>query len=61
MNRNVLSNVEVIEPEKKLQDMFAKIVEPHYQKIKNLEKQNDRLKTARGLLLPKLMSGEVKV
>lgn len=61
LNRNVLSNVEVIEPEKKLQDMFAKIVEPHYQKIKNLEKQNDRLKTARGLLLPKLMSGEVKV
>ena len=61
LNRNVLSNVEVIEPEKKLQDMFAKIVEPHYQKIKNLEKQNDRLKTARGLLLPKLMSGEVEV
>ena len=61
LNRNVLSNIEVIEPEKKLQDMFAKIVEPHYQKIKNLEKQNDRLKTARGLLLPKLMSGEVEV
>lgn len=61
LNRNVLSNVEVIEPEKKLQDMFAKIVEPQYQKIKNLEKQNDRLKTARGLLLLKLMSGEVEV
>ena len=61
LNRNVLSNIEVIEPEKKLQDMFAKIVEPHYQKIKNLEKQNDRLKTARDLLLPKLMSGEVEV
>ena len=61
LNRNVLSNVEVIEPEKKLQDMFAKIIEPHYQKIKNLEKQNDRLKTARGLLLPKLMSGEAEV
>ena len=61
LNRNVLSNIEVIEPEKKLQDMFAKIAEPQYQKIKNLEKQNDRLKTARGLLLPKLMSGEVEV
>ena len=61
LNRNVLSNIEVIEPEKKLQDMFAKIVEPQYQKIKNLEKQNDRLKTARGLLLLKLMSGEVEV
>lgn len=61
LNRNVLSNIEVIEPEKKLQDVFAKIAEPQYQKIRNLEKQNDRLKTARDLLLPKLMSGEVEV
>ena len=61
LNRNVLSNIEVIEAEKKLQDMFAKIAEPQYQKIRNLEKQNDRLKTARDLLLPKLMSGEVEV
>ena len=61
LNRNVLSNIEVIEPEKKLQDVFAKIAEPQYQKIKNLEKQNDRLKTARDLLLPKFMSGEVEV
>ena len=61
LNRNVLSNIEVIEAEKKLQDMFAKIAEPQYQKIKKLEKQNYRLKTARDLLLPKLMSGEVEV
>ena len=61
LNRNVLSNIEVIEPEKKLRDVFAKIAEPQYQKIRNLEKQNDRLKTARDLLLPKFMSGEVEV
>lgn len=61
LNRNVLSNIEVIEPEKKLQDMFAKIAEPQYQKIKNLEKQNNQLKMARDVLLPKLMSGEVEV
>jgi type I restriction enzyme S subunit len=61
LNRNVLSNIEVIEPTDELQEMFAKIAEPQYQKIKNLEKQNDRLKTARDLLLPKFMSGEVEV
>ena len=61
LNRNVLSNIEVIEPEKKLQDMFATITEAQYRKIRNLEKQNDRLKTARDLLLPKLMSGEMEV
>ena len=61
LNRNVLSNIEVIEPTDELQEMFAKIAEPQYQKIKNLEKQNDRLKTVRDLLLPKFMSGEVEV
>lgn len=61
LNRNVLSNIEVIEPEKKLQGVFAKIAEPQYQKIRNLEKQNNQLKIARDLLLPKLMSGEVEV
>lgn len=61
LNQNVLSNIEVIEPTDELQEMFAKIAEPQYQKIKNLEKQNDRLKTARDLLLPKFMSGEVEV
>ena len=61
LNRNVLSNIEVIEPTDELQEMFAKIAEPQYQKIKNLEKQNDRIKTVRDLLLPKFMSGEVEV
>lgn len=61
LNRNVLSNIEVIEPTDELQEMFATITEAQYRKIRNLEKQNDRLKTARDLLLPKLMSGEVEV
>lgn len=61
LNRNVLSNIEVIEPTDELQEMFAKIAEPQYQKIRNLEKQNNQLKMARDVLLPKLMSGEVEV
>ena len=61
LNRNVLSNIEVIEPTDELQEMFATITEAQYRKIRNLEKQNDRLKTARDLLLPKFMSGEVEV
>ena len=47
LNRNVLSNIEIIEPEKKLQDVFAKIARVQYQKNWNLEKQNDRLRKAR--------------
>lgn len=58
LNRNVL---EVIEPTDELQEMFAKIAEAQYRKIRNLEKQNNQLKMARDVLLPKLMSGEVEV
>lgn len=61
LNRNVLSNIEVIEPTDELQEMFAKIAEAQYRKIRNLEKQNSQLKMARDVLLPKLMSGEVEV
>lgn len=60
LNRNVLSNIEVIEPTDELQEMFAKIAEVQYRKIRNLEKQNNQLKMARDVLLPKLMSGEVE-
>ena len=61
LNRNVLSNIEVIEPTDELQEMFAKIAEAQYRKIRNLEKQNNQLKMATDVLLPKLMSGEVEV
>ena len=61
LNRNVLSNIEVIEPTDELQEMFATITEAQYRKIRNLEKQNNQLKMARDALLPKLMSGEVEV
>ena len=61
LNRNVLSNIEVIEPTDELQEMFATITEAQYRKIRNLEKQNNQLKMARDVLLPKLMSGEVEV
>ena len=61
LNRNVLSNIEVIEPTDELQEMFAKIAEAQYRKIRNLEKQNNQLKMERDVLLPKLMSGEVEV
>lgn len=41
LNRNVLSNIEVIEPTDELQEMFATITEAQYRKIRNLEKQNN--------------------
>lgn len=42
-------------------DRFCKVVTPYFDKIKNLQRQNDLLLQARDRLLPRLMSGEVEV
>lgn len=46
-------------PSKSLLDQFELFAEPIYQQVANLTQQNQKLRTARDLLLPKLMSGEL--
>lgn len=48
-------------PEKEYLERFDRYAKVLFDKIKTLQGQNDRLKIARDLLLPKLMSGEVEV
>ena len=48
-------------PEKEYLERFDRYAKVYFNKIKTLQGQNERLKTARNLLLPKLMSGEVEV
>lgn len=48
-------------PEKEYLERFDRYAKVFFDKIKTLQGQNKRLKTARDLLLPKLMSGEVEV
>ena len=48
-------------PEKEYLERFDRYAKVYFNKIKTLQGQNERLKTARDLLLPKLMSGEVEV
>lgn len=48
-------------PEKEYLKRFDRCAKVFFNKIKTLQGQNERLKTARDLLLPKLMSGEVEV
>ena len=40
---------------------FTEVVEDNVSQIDNLLAQNDRLRDARDILLPKLMSGEIAV
>jgi type I restriction enzyme S subunit len=51
----------VLIPPRSLLDLFSESAEPIFQQIKVLHAQNQKLRTARDLLLPRLMSGEIAV
>jgi len=46
-------------PPSTLLDLFSDSAKPIFQQIKLLHAQNQKLRTARDLLLPRLMSGEI--
>ncbi len=48
-------------PEKEYLERFDRYAKVYFNKIKTLQGQNERLKIARDLLLPKLMNGKVEV
>ncbi|MFS8652768.1 MAG: hypothetical protein FWJ66_12800 [Caldibacillus sp.] len=60
-NQKMLKKINVIIPEKKVLEKFNQIVQPIFNKITLTNKENEYLKELRDLLLPKLMSGEIRV
>lgn len=48
-------------PPRTLLNLFTESVGPMFQQIKVLHSQNQKLRAARDLLLPRLMSGEIAV
>ena len=48
-------------PPHSLLNLFSKFAEPMFQQLKVLHGQNQKLRAARDLLLPRLMSGEITV
>ena len=61
MTAKILDAMDVVIPDKETMEKFDKRAKTYFNKIKTLQGQNNRLKIARDLLLPKLMSGEVEV
>ena len=61
MTAKILDAMDVVIPDKETLEKFDKRAKVYFNKIKTLQGQNERLETARDLLLPKLMSGEVEV
>ncbi len=61
INQQIIKNYEIVVPTSGLIRDFCEVVEPTFDMILNLQLQNQKLKAARDLLLPKLMSGEIAV
>jgi type I restriction enzyme S subunit len=61
LNASILKSVPVLVPRRDLQDHYAQQVDPMHQMIEVLAEQNQWLRAARDLLLPRLMSGEIAV
>jgi type I restriction enzyme S subunit len=60
-NARVLTAVEMVIPTSGMQREFREVVEPLVDQREILQEQNQKLKSARDLLLPRLMSGEIPV
>lgn len=61
LNGRVLKSVPILVAPRRLQDLYAEHVEPMTELIETLALQNQKLRTARDHLLPRLMSGELAV
>jgi type I restriction enzyme S subunit len=61
VNKNKFENMEVFVPNQKVLEEFAQEFEAPFNLILTLQKQNTKLREARDILLPKLMSGQIEV
>ncbi|MDQ7788013.1 MAG: restriction endonuclease subunit S [Thermodesulfovibrionales bacterium] len=61
LNTGDFSNIEIIKPEDKVLELFHSQVQPNFDKIFANQIQTRTLTRLRDTLLPKLMSGEVRV
>jgi type I restriction enzyme S subunit len=59
LDRNVVHQIQVLLPPKLLRAEFSGFATPIYQQIRTLGDCNAKLKAARDLLLPRLMSGQI--
>ena len=61
LNRNVVHSMKVLSPPQVLRNDFRDFAADVYRQISTLNQQTQKLRSARDLLLPRLMSGEIIV
>ena len=59
LDTQVLASVPILVPSVRIQDHFREIIDPLNSQWDVLHRQTEKLRTARDLLLPRLMSGEI--
>ena len=61
VNKHKFENMEVFVPNQKVLNGFSEEFEAPFNLILTLQKHNTKLREARDILLPRLMSGEIAV
>ena len=61
LSAGALKSVPVLVPSRGLQDIYVQQVERVREMVEILDEQNQKLRAARDILLPRLMSGELAV
>lgn len=61
LSQDLIKNVKIIMPTDKVLQEFEAVIEPYYQMIQVLLKENNNLVERRELLLQRLMSGQIKI
>ena len=61
VNTKQFGNISIVLPSKDVLSKYAELVFPIFKKIEKLEQESSRLSSLRDTLLPRLMSGELKI
>lgn len=61
LNKTEFSKIKLIVPDQQVMDNFHSLVEPIFNSILKNQKEIELLQDLRDTLLPKLMSGEIRV
>ncbi len=61
LNISAVRNADIMLPPIGIQEKFASVTSPLYEKIEQNNQENEKLSALRDTLLPKLMSGEINV
>ena len=61
LSRSQIGDVQILVPQRLLMQQFEEVAVPSFRQVWILMEQNEKLRAARDLLLPRLMSGDIAV